>query len=78
MIVCLMGPAGSGKSTLAKELERVRPELFARVPVDYFFEPRPEGKSMADYLARPFAYDWAADRVRPGGGAGRDATASAL
>lgn len=55
-----MGPAGSGKSTLAKELERARPERFARVPVDYFFVPRPAGESMADYLARPFAYDWAA------------------
>ncbi|GAB3757606.1 hypothetical protein [Microlunatus parietis] len=64
MIICLMGPAGSGKSTLAKELERVRPERFARVPVDYFFVPRPATESMADYLARPFGYDWpAVDRA---------------
>ncbi|MFC7621946.1 hypothetical protein [Microlunatus sp. GCM10028923] len=64
MIICLMGPAGSGKSTLAKELQRVRPDRFARVPVDYFFVPRPAGESMADYLARPFGYDWnAVDRA---------------
>ncbi len=54
-----MGPAGSGKSTLAKRLEEERPDLFARVPVDYFFVPRAAGTSMAEFLARPFGYDWA-------------------
>ena len=60
MIVCVMGPAGSGKSTLAKRLQELRPGRFARVPVDYFFVPREPGTTLRDYLARPFAYDWAA------------------
>ncbi len=55
-----MGPAGSGKSTLAKRLQEVRPDLFARVPVDYFFVPRADGTSMTEFLAQPFGYDWAA------------------
>lgn len=55
-----MGPAGSGKSTLAKRLQGARPELFARVPVDYFFVPRADGTSMSEFLAQPFGYDWAA------------------
>jgi energy-coupling factor transporter ATP-binding protein EcfA2 len=59
MISCVMGPSGSGKSTLAKRLQAVRPDLFARVPVDYFFVPRESGTPVPDYLARPFAYDWA-------------------
>lgn len=59
-----MGPAGSGKSTLAKSLEKLRPDLVARVPVDFFFAPRECSQSVSDYLARPFAYDWdAVDRA---------------
>lgn len=60
MIVCVMGPSGAGKSSLAKRLQELRPDLFARVPVDYFFVPREPGTCLADYLARPFAYDWPA------------------
>lgn len=53
-----MGPAGSGKSTLAKRLQETRPATFARVPVDFFFVPRDDETSIADYLSQPFAYDW--------------------
>jgi hypothetical protein len=59
-LVCLMGPAAAGKSTLAKELERRHPESFARVPVDYFFSPRPGGVPFDQYFAQPLEYDWAA------------------
>jgi thymidylate kinase len=58
MLLCLLGPAGSGKSTTAKFLEKHHPQLFARVPVDFFFLPRSADESVGDYLARPFEYDW--------------------
>ncbi|HVX46948.1 MAG TPA: hypothetical protein VHC49_23855 [Mycobacteriales bacterium] len=60
MLLSIMGPAGSGKSTLAKHLQERRPDLVARVPVDFFFVPRREDETVSDYLARPFGYDWAA------------------
>lgn len=72
MIVCLMGPSTAGKSTLAKTLQQSDPEVFARVPVDFFFVPRPASVSIADYLARPFSYDWRAlDRALSANGAQR-------
>lgn len=55
-----MAPAGAGKSTLAKELAGRNPELFARVPVDYFFVPRPKEMRLDQYLAQPLEYDWSA------------------
>lgn len=58
VLMCLLGPAGSGKSTLAGRLEQLRPELVARVPVDFFFRPRAVGESLTAYFDRPFAYDW--------------------
>lgn len=67
-----MGPAASGKSTLAKRLQESRPDLFARVPVDFFFSPRGETTSMDTYLSKPFDYDWdAVDRVLSATGAER-------
>ena len=60
MIVSLMGPSTAGKSTLAKLLQARHPERFARVPVDFFFVPRPAETTMAAYLASPLHYDWAA------------------
>lgn len=60
MIVCLMGPSASGKSTLAKYLEAQQPQRFARVPVDYFFVPRADNQTPAEYFASPLAYDWVA------------------
>lgn len=64
MIVCVMGPSAAGKSTLAKQLQQSRPEVFARVPVDFFFVPRSDEVSVAEYLSEPFGYDWeAVDRV---------------
>ncbi|WP_157683633.1 nucleoside/nucleotide kinase family protein [Microlunatus soli] len=60
----MMGPSGAGKSTLAKRLEESRPDLFARVPVDFFFVPRGDEVSVAEYLSAAFGYDWdAVDRV---------------
>lgn len=58
MIICLIGPSAAGKSTIAKRLQSLHPERFARVPVDFFFVPRPPQVSMPDYLSAPFAYDW--------------------
>jgi thymidylate kinase len=58
VIVCVMGPSGAGKSTLAKHLESTRPDRFARVPVDFFFTPRPAGQTLAEYRAVPLRYDW--------------------
>lgn len=58
MIVCVMGPSGAGKSTLAKALERMRPDLFARVPVDFFFVPRRPEIPIREYLSQPCRYDW--------------------
>jgi hypothetical protein len=63
MIVCVIGPSAAGKSTLAKWLEERHPQLFARVPADYFFVPRRD-QPLEDYLAVPLAYDWdAVDRA---------------
>lgn len=59
MFICVTGPAGSGKSTLAKRLEELQPDVFARVPVDYFFVPRPPAVTLGAYLAEPLRYDWA-------------------
>lgn len=72
MIVCLIGPAGAGKSTLAKELELGNPEVFARVPVDHFFSPRPKEIAVDQYLAQPLDYDWSfLDEVLAGTGPSR-------
>lgn len=53
-----MGPSAAGKSTLAKHLESAFPERFARVPVDFFFIPRPAGQPLPAFLNEPLAYDW--------------------
>lgn len=55
-----MGPSGSGKSTLAKRLQELRPDVFARVPVDFFFIPRESERSLLDHLREPLRYDWSA------------------
>jgi chloramphenicol 3-O-phosphotransferase len=66
MIVCLLGRSGAGKSTLAKRLQELCPESFARVPVDFFFVPRPVGVGIADYLSQPIAYDTRGRAVHAG------------
>lgn len=72
MLLSIMGPAASGKSTLAKRLQERRPDLVARVPVDFFFVPRPDHEPLAEYLDRPFCYDWPAlDAALAADGTGR-------
>lgn len=67
-----MGPSAAGKSTLAKSLQSMHPERFARVPVDFFFVPRPAEMTVSQYLAAPFTYDWdAVDRALARTGSGR-------
>ena len=67
-----MGPSGAGKSTLAKSMQSLHPDRFARVPVDFFFVPRPAGVTVPRYVAAPFSYDWdAVDRALSRTGAER-------
>jgi energy-coupling factor transporter ATP-binding protein EcfA2 len=58
VIVCVMGPSAAGKSTLAKHLQTMFPEQFARVPVDFFFTPRPSEMTLTEYRAVPLNYEW--------------------
>lgn len=62
--MCILGPSCAGKSTLAKALAQRLPNVAARVPVDYFFVPRPPEEALGDFLRRPLDYDWdALDRA---------------
>jgi uridine kinase len=59
LIVSVCGPSGSGKSTLAKALvEHLGPNVCARVPGDYYIEPRPPRMNPEDYFRQPLKYDW--------------------
>jgi uridine kinase len=58
--VSICGPSGAGKSQLARLLaDELGPDIAARIPVDYFFVPRPQGMPPDVYLARPLRWDWA-------------------
>ena len=58
-VVSICAPSSAGKSQLAKALVQVLgEEIAARVPVDYFFVPRPEGMSIGQFLATPLQWDW--------------------
>ena len=58
--VSVFGPSGAGKSQVARALAvALGEETAARVPADSFLVPRPPGMPMAEYRARPLAWDWA-------------------
>lgn len=58
-VVAIFAPSGTGKSQLAKATAtELGDEVAARVPVDYFFLPRPVTMSLAEYVAQPMTYDW--------------------
>lgn len=64
-VVSLCGPSNAGKSQLAKAAAaQLGPEIASRVPVDYFFVPRPETVSLEVYFSHPLRWDWGLLRER--------------
>lgn len=66
LVVSICGPSNAGKSQLAKAVvQELGDEVAARIPVDYFFRPRPESVPRETFLAQPLIWDWplVADRL---------------
>lgn len=58
-VVSLCGPSNAGKSGLAKATAaELGPMVASRVPVDYFFVPRPEMVSLDVFCTCPLQWDW--------------------
>lgn len=58
-VVSICGPSGAGKSQLAKATVReLGDHVAARVPVDFFFVPRPREMPLDLFLVQPLRYDW--------------------
>ncbi|HEV2074446.1 MAG TPA: hypothetical protein VGR29_12485 [Thermomicrobiales bacterium] len=59
IVVSLCGPSNAGKSQLAKAtVAALGSEVASRVPVDYFFIPRPESVSLDAFFSQPLGWDW--------------------
>jgi uridine kinase len=60
LVLSICGGSGCGKSTLAKAVcARLGQENASRIPTDYYLCSNPFA-SLAEFMARPLAYDWPA------------------
>jgi uridine kinase len=58
-VVSICGASNAGKSQLAKAtVARLGSGIASRVPVDYFFVPRPESVSLDAFFSQPLRWDW--------------------
>lgn len=59
IVVTICGGSGAGKSKLAQAIVRRLGDLqAARVPVDWYIEPRPPGMSIEEFKCLPVSFDW--------------------